>query len=57
MYRIKTESGCINNIYDEKNNQFHIPNFCINDPYLVKELSEEKDKNPEILNVGNIRII
>jgi len=35
------------------NNQYHIPNFCINDPYLNKELYEEKDHKTELLNVKN----
>jgi len=31
---------------------YHIPNFCINDPFLVKELKEEIDHEPQEINVN-----
>lgn len=33
--------GCINICLDSDNNTYHIPNYCINDPYFEKELLPE----------------
>jgi len=50
-FRIKTLNGCISDLVDELRNVYHIPNYCINDPFLVKELNNEIDHEPEIINV------
>jgi len=55
-YRIKTLNGCISDLIDEMKNVYHIPNFCINDPYLVKELNEEIDHEPEVIDVNKLNI-
>ncbi len=46
-YGLTTESGCINHIIDQDGNHYHVPNYCINDPfferhYKVKKNIEEK---------------
>jgi hypothetical protein len=47
---IRTEVGCLNYCIDELDNKYHIPNFCINDPYFEKEILNEKplDQNKKI---------
>ena len=37
---------------DEQKNEYHVPNYCINDPYLVRELNNEIDHEPEMINVN-----
>ena len=39
-YHLTTAEGCINHIIDEEGNHYHIPNYCINDPYFEKEAME-----------------
>jgi hypothetical protein len=41
-YNLKCVDGCINHIVDDRGNDYYIPNYCINDPYFEKELSEEE---------------
>ena len=41
-YNLKCVDGCINHIIDENGEHYYIPNYCINDPYFEKELSEEE---------------
>ena len=43
---LTTYNGCINHIIDQDGNHYHIPNYCINDPYFEKEL----DNNRTTLN-------
>ena len=48
-YNIKPLKGCINHLIDENGNEYKVPNYCINDPYYVKDLDntnivEEKIK-------------
>jgi hypothetical protein len=40
---IQTVEGCINHLKDKSGNIYRIPNFCINDPYFEKHISEEDD--------------
>ena len=35
---LSTQKGCINNIVDFKGKVYHIPNYCINEPYFEKEI-------------------
>jgi hypothetical protein len=44
-YNLVTIEGCINNLQDSQGKTFHIPNFCINDPYFEKELKNEEEKH------------
>ena len=41
-YNIQTVNGCINHLVDSKGNYYKIPNYCINDPYFVKNLKKNK---------------
>lgn len=36
-YEIKPLKGCINHLIDKSNNQYDIPNYCIND-HILKEI-------------------
>lgn len=38
---LRTVSGCLNELADGKGNYYRIPNFCINDPYFEKIISNE----------------
>ena len=42
-YELTTASGCINHIIDSKGNHYHIPNYCINDPYFEREYEVKKN--------------
>lgn len=59
-YGLTTESGCINHIIDQDGNHYHIPNYCINDPfferqYKVKKNIEEKKVKVKLFEpTGNI---
>jgi len=59
-YGLTTESGCINHIIDQEGNHYHIPNYCINDPfferqYKVKKNIEEKKVKVKLFEpTGNI---
>ena len=59
-YGLTTKSGCINHIIDQEGNHYHIPNYCINDPfferqYKVKKNIEEKKVKIKIFEpTGNI---
>jgi hypothetical protein len=59
-YGLTTESGCINHIIDQEGNHYHIPNYCINDPfferqYKVKKNIEEKKVKIKLFEpTGNI---
>ena len=59
-YGLTTESGCINHIIDQDGNHYHIPNYCINDPfferqYKVKKNIEEKKVKIKLFEpTGNI---
>ena len=50
-YGLTTESGCINHIIDQDGNHYHIPNYCINDPFFERELKTKKN-----INEKNIKI-
>lgn len=55
QFKMKTADGCINHLVDERGNHFHIPNYCINDPYFEKELPGIDEKiEPKTLDVINI---
>lgn len=61
-YHLTTAEGCINHIIDEEGNHYHIPNYCINDPYFEKELKvdanvEERTLRLKLFEVsGNLNI-
>ena len=42
-YGLTTKSGCINHIIDENGNHYHIPNYCINDPYFERQYKKKKN--------------
>ena len=42
-YGLTTESGCINHIIDQEGNHYHIPNYCINDPYFERQYKVKKN--------------
>ena len=50
-YEIRCADGCINHLIDSNGNEYYIPNYCINDPYFEKELSEEEKNDEETLEI------
>ena len=46
-----TKEGCINNCIDPNGVVYHIPNFCINDPYFEKEILPVESNKTEIINI------
>ena len=57
---LTTKRGCINHIIDPEGNHYHIPNYCINDPFferqfkLKKNVEEKKVKIKMFEPSGNI---
>ena len=50
-YHLTTAEGCINHIIDEEGNHYHIPNYCINDPYFEKELKVDANVEERTLRL------
>ena len=42
-YGLTTENGCINHIIDSSGNHYHIPNYCINDPFFERQYKKKKN--------------
>ncbi len=42
-YGLTTESGCINHLIDSEGIHYHIPNYCINDPYFERQYKKKKN--------------
>ena len=42
-YGLTTESGCINHLIDSEGYHYHIPNYCINDPYFERQYKKKKN--------------
>ena len=42
-YGLTTENGCINHIIDSNGNHYHIPNYCINDPFFERQYKKKKN--------------
>ena len=56
------KQNCINHIISPNGTHFHVPNYCINDPYFEKELIksdvEEKKINLNLIEkINNINLI
>jgi hypothetical protein len=51
---MKTINGCINQVKDENGKVYHIPNFCINDPYFEKIIYEQEDDGhiPKLIHIS-----
>ena len=41
--QLSTYKGCINHIVDQEGNHYHIPNYCINDPYFERQYKIKKN--------------
>lgn len=50
-YRMRTANGCINHIIDESGNHYHVPNYCINDPYFEKELLNDSSNDNTLIKL------
>ena len=48
---LKTYSGCINHIVDEKGNHYYVPNFCINEPYFERDFILNKPIPEKEINI------
>ena len=42
-YGLTTKNGCINHIIDQEGNHYHIPNYCINDPFFERQYKKKKN--------------
>ena len=52
QYSLKTSKGKINELLDSKNRLYKIPNYCINLPYLEKQLlGKEEEHTNKKLNI------
>lgn len=49
-------AGCINHLIDNNDKMYYVPNFCINDPLLKKELNPIDKIKPEIITIRVIDI-
>ena len=42
-YGLTTKNGCINHVIDQEGNHYHIPNYCINDPFFERQYKIKKN--------------
>lgn len=42
-YGLTTKNGCINHIVDQEGNHYHVPNYCINDPFFERQIKTKKN--------------
>ena len=42
-YGLTTKNGCINHIIDQEGNHYHVPNYCINDPFFERQIKTKKN--------------
>ena len=40
---IQPVDGCLNHLIDSQNKEYRIPNFCINEPFMEKELHVKEE--------------
>ena len=52
--RLHVIDGCINHITDNKGNHYWLPNFCINEPYMEKNLTNFDEKRPPVIIKVNL---
>ena len=49
---LTTFKGCINHIVDQEGNHYHVPNYCVNDPFFErqykKKIKKKKKKKKKI---------
>ena len=45
QYSLKTVKGKINELIDTKNRIYNVPNFCINLPYLEKQILQKEEEH------------
>lgn len=52
-FNIEPINGCINECKDKNGNIYHIPNYCINDPYFERETKDDdyQEIKNEIIDV------
>ena len=50
-YNFQVATNCVNHIINDEGYHFHIPNYCINDPYFEKNLSiiDEPEKKINLI--------
>ena len=48
---LTTKNGCINHVIDQEGNHYHIPNYCINDPYFEKNMKVKKNIEEKKLKI------
>ena len=50
-YGLTTHEGCINHIIDQDGNHYHIPNYCINDPFFERQYKIKKNVDEKKIKV------
>jgi len=61
-YSLTTAEGCINHIIDSNGTHYHIPNYCINDPYFEREYQVKKNVEKKTIKLklfeptGNVNV-
>ena len=48
IYNLKLKNNCINHIIGPDGTHYHVPNYCINDPYFEKELLKDDVEEKKI---------
>ncbi len=48
---LKPIDNCINHLVDFKGLHYHIPNFCVNDPFFEKEIKADAEKLDHIVRI------
>ena len=50
-YGLTTQNGCINHVIDQEGNHYHIPNYCINDPFFERQFKIKKNIDEKKIKV------
>ena len=48
IYNLRLKNNCINHIIGPDGTHYHVPNYCINDPYFEKELLKDDVEEKKI---------
>ena len=48
---LTTKNGCLNHIIDQEGNHYHVPNYCINDPYFERQYKTKKNVEEKKIKV------
>ena len=52
---LTTKNGCINHVIDQEGNHYHVPNYCINDPFFERQYKVKKNIEENNTNIDKLK--